>query len=67
MAGRILIADKVATNRIALKAVAAGARHEALDAATPEDVLAAVREHGLELVILDGDLDTSVSPSTRRC
>ncbi|MBU0645070.1 MAG: diguanylate cyclase [Alphaproteobacteria bacterium] len=56
MAGRILIADNVPTNRIILKVKLASAFYDVSQAATGSDALARARELRPNLIILDGNL-----------
>lgn len=56
MAGRILIADSVATNRIILKVKLASARYEIVQAARADEALALARSARPDLVILDAQL-----------
>ncbi len=56
MAGRILIADNVATNRIILKVKLAGARYEIAQAATVAELLAQAERELPDLILADTDL-----------
>lgn len=56
MAGRILIADNVATNRIILKVKLAAARYDVVQANRVEGLLAAARQCLPDLIITDIDL-----------
>lgn len=56
MAGRILIADNVPTNRIILKVKLASAFYDVSQAPTGSDALALAREMRPNLIILDGNL-----------
>ncbi len=56
MAGRILIADTTAANRIILKVKLEAARYEILQAASCEEVLALVRTDHPDMVIVDAHL-----------
>ena len=53
MAGRILIADTTATNRIILKVKLEGARYDILQAATADEVLALAGAERPDLMIVD--------------
>lgn len=53
MGGRILIADDMVTDRIALKARLAAARYEAIQAVTPEELGALAREARPDAILLD--------------
>jgi two-component system cell cycle response regulator len=75
MAGRLLIVDDVATNRIVLKVKLAEARHDVILAATAAECMAQVRAALPDLVILDHALrdrdgiallrDLRADPATR--
>ncbi len=56
MAGRILIADNIATNRIILKVKLAAARHDVVQAGSVEEALRVARESLPDLIIADIDL-----------
>jgi two-component system cell cycle response regulator len=56
MAGRILIADTVATNRIVLKVRLSSSRYEIVQAANADELLALAREARPDLVIVDAAL-----------
>lgn len=56
MAGKILIVDDVATNRIVLKVKLASAYYETLQAATAEEALALATAERPDLVLLDVEL-----------
>jgi two-component system cell cycle response regulator len=56
MAGRILIADTTAANRIILKVKLEAARYDILQAATCEEVLARAKTDHPDMVILDAHL-----------
>ncbi len=53
MAGRILIADNVATNRIILKVKLAASRHDVVQAGSVEELLQVARESLPDLIIAD--------------
>jgi len=53
MAGKILIVDDVATNRIVLKVKLSGARYETVQAATGEAALRLARSEQPDLILLD--------------
>ncbi|MGH1368665.1 MAG: diguanylate cyclase [Maritimibacter sp.] len=74
MAGRILIADDVATNRIILKVKLSRARYETLHAETKQETLEAARSENPDVILLDqalpgGGLETlrqlKLDPATR--
>ncbi len=56
MAGKILIVDDVATNRIVLKVKLASAFYETLQASGGEEALALARERRPDLILLDVEL-----------
>lgn len=66
MAGRILIADDVATNRIILKVKLAAASYEVWQVETAGALLAAARSKQPDLIIMDADLPDSDSYRTCR-
>ena len=53
MAGKILIVDDVATNRIVLKVKLSGARYETVQASTGEEALRLIAQEAPDLVLLD--------------
>ena len=53
MAGRILIVDSVATNRIVMKVVLASAFYEPVLADSGAACLRLARDGGIELILLD--------------
>lgn len=59
MAGRILIADITATNRIILKVKLGAARYDVLQAASTDEVLARARSDHPDMVIVDAHLPGS--------
>ncbi|MFD2173839.1 diguanylate cyclase [Rhodobacter lacus] len=56
MAGKVLIVDDVATNRIVLKVKLAGARYETIQAGTGAEALRLVAQESPDLVLLDVQL-----------
>ncbi len=56
MAGRILIADNIATNRIILKIKLASASYDVVQAATGQELLQKTARGRIDLVILDASL-----------
>jgi two-component system cell cycle response regulator len=56
MAGRILIADSVATNRIILKTKLSSASYDVVQAGTGHDLLQMITPERIDLVILDAGL-----------
>ena len=56
MAGRILIADSVATNRIILKTKLSSASYDVVQAATGRELLEMITPERIDLVILDAGL-----------
>ena len=53
MAGKVLIVDDVATNRIVLKVKLAGARYETIQAGSGQEALRLIAQEGADLVLLD--------------
>lgn len=56
MAGKILIVDDVATNRIVLKVKLSGARYDTIQASTGEEALRLIAQESPDLVLLDVQL-----------
>ena len=56
MAGKILIVDGVATNRIVLKVKLSGARYETIQAASGAEALALLPRERPDLILLDAQL-----------
>lgn len=56
MAGKILIVDDVATNRIVLKVKLSGARYETIQASTGTEALRLIAQESPDLVLLDVQL-----------
>ena len=56
MAGRILIVDDIATNRIVLKVKLGSAQYETLQSATGAEAIAMAREARPDLILLDAEL-----------
>ncbi len=56
MAGKILIVDDVATNRIVLKVKLSGARYDTVQAATGAEALALIASEAPDLILLDVQL-----------
>lgn len=56
MAGKVLIVDDVATNRIVLKVKLAGARYETIQAGSGQEALRLIAQEGADLVLLDVQL-----------
>ena len=59
MAGKILIVDDVATNRIVLKVKLSGARYETVQAGTGQEALRLVTLELPDLVLLDVQLSAA--------
>ena len=66
MAGRILIADNVATNRIVLKVKLAAASYDVWQVETAEELLSYARENKPDLILMDADLPDADSFQTCR-
>ena len=68
MAGRILIADNIATNRIILKIKLLSASYDVVQAESGHELLQKIADERIDLVIVDADLadiDSVTSPLTK--